>query len=291
MNKAAQAYFQTNVSTADQGRLLIMLYDGALKFLQQAREKMLVKDYAAKGILISKVIDIINELAGSLNMEKGGSLATNLNNLYLLCSARLLQANLKLDVKALDSVVKILEGLRSAYAEILNKPEVKKAVAQIQSRMQPLGSMTKKAQPLMQGSNASPISGLAARAAYGRMQNFQTMQAQAMPKEALTSEQPQAVSRPAPASPPLGPTVFGPVMREAAPLSSQLPNPEVAKPEPKAAPQGFATNPRRQAFFQAMQKAASEDQGSPSEQAGNEQISSQNFVQRSVNLNRLRSYN
>ncbi|MBO4335045.1 MAG: flagellar export chaperone FliS [Desulfovibrio sp.] len=175
MNKAAHAYFKTNVSTTDQGHLLIMLYDGALKFLQQAREKILAKDYAAKGLLISKVIDIINELAGSLNMEKGGSLATNLNNLYFLCTARLLQANLKLDLNALDSVVKILEGLRSAYAEILNRPEAKSAVQQISQRMQPEVSVNKRAQPLMSGTAAAaPVSGLQARAAYGRMAQTQT---------------------------------------------------------------------------------------------------------------------
>ncbi len=125
MNKAAQAYFQTNVSTTDQGQLLIMLYDGALKFLQLAREKMLEKDYAAKGIYISKVIDIINELANTLNLEKGGSLAENLNNLYFLCTTRLLQANLKMNVEQLDTVVNILSGLRSAYAQIIVTPEAR----------------------------------------------------------------------------------------------------------------------------------------------------------------------
>lgn len=77
MNKAAQAYFQTKVNTTDQGQLLLMLYDGALSYLQQARDKMLARDFAAKGILISKVIDIVNELSASLNMDKGGSLAEN----------------------------------------------------------------------------------------------------------------------------------------------------------------------------------------------------------------------
>ncbi len=168
MNTAARAYFKTNISTTDQGHLLIMLYDGALKFLAKAREKIIEKDYAAKGILLSRVIDIITELSGSLNMEKGGSLATNLHNLYILCTARVLQANLKLDLNALDSVVKILEGLRSAYAEILNRPEAKLAVKQIANRMQPDASVTKRAQPIMQGM-ASPVSGMHARAAYGRV--------------------------------------------------------------------------------------------------------------------------
>ncbi len=173
MNKAAQAYFQTKVNTTDQGHLLIMLYDGALKYLQQARDKMLAKDYAAKGVLISKVIDIVNELASSLNMEKGGSLSVNLNNLYILCTARLLQANMKMNIECLDSVVKILSGLRSAYAEIVERPEAQKASQQIAQRLQPVMVATnRKPQPVMQ-MNSGPVSAVHARAAYGRsaMQN------------------------------------------------------------------------------------------------------------------------
>lgn len=139
MNKAAQAYFQTKVNTTDQGQLLLMLYDGALSYLQQARDKMLARDFAAKGILISKVIDIVNELSASLNMDKGGSLAENLNNLYILCTARLLQANLKMNVEQLDSVAHILSGLRGAYAQIIETPEARRAAAEIATRMQPGG--------------------------------------------------------------------------------------------------------------------------------------------------------
>lgn len=167
MNKAAQAYFQTKVSTTDQGQLLLMLYDGALNYLKQARDKMLAKDFAAKGILLSKVIDIVSELSASLNMEKGGSLAVNLNNLYLLCTARLLQANLKMNVESLDSVVHILSGLRSAYAQILENPEARKATAEIAERMQPAGSITKTAQPIMQGVTSAIPRGRA-QALYGK---------------------------------------------------------------------------------------------------------------------------
>lgn len=170
MKNAAQAYFQTKVSTTDQGQLLLMLYDGALNFLQQARDKMLAKDYAAKGLLISKTIDIVTELSNTLNMEKGGTLAENLNNLYFLCTARLLQANLKMNVEQLDSVVGILSGLRSAYAQIIETPEAQKAAAQIASRMNIDASMSQRAAPIM----ASPVmTGTAAgkvlaRAAYGQ---------------------------------------------------------------------------------------------------------------------------
>ena len=167
MNKAAHAYFQTKIGTTDQGQLLLMLYDGALKYIQQARTKMIAKDFAGKGIMISKVIDIVNELAASLNMDRGGSLAVNLNNLYLLCTARLLRANLKMDMESLDSVESILSGLRGAYAQIIETPEARKAAADIANRMQPIGSVTKTAQPITQH-QGMPVPRAQAQAAYGR---------------------------------------------------------------------------------------------------------------------------
>jgi len=170
MQKGAQAYFSTHIATTDQGQLLLMLYDGALKFLAQAREKMLVRDVAGKGILISKTIDIVNELAASLNMEKGGTLAENLDNLYFLCTTRLLQANAKLDVAQLDSVVDILSGLRNAYAQIVNTPEAQAAAAQISARQNPQeANMAKRSAPIMNQNTPAPsvaMGRLQAQAAY-----------------------------------------------------------------------------------------------------------------------------
>lgn len=122
MQKAAQAYLQTQVTTTTQGDLLIMLFDGALKFLARAKESMAAKDYAQKGILISKALDILAELQGSLNSQKGGDLAENLKKIYLLCSSKLLMANLKMDSNLVDEVVRILTGIRDAFSQI-NTPE------------------------------------------------------------------------------------------------------------------------------------------------------------------------
>lgn len=135
MLKGTQAYVQTQFNTTGQGEVLILLYDGAIKFLNQAKEKIEVKDVGAKGLLISKALDIINELDSSLNMNVGGEIAENLHNLYILCSTRLLQANLKLDTKLIDSVIDVLSGLRSAYAEILKTPEAQAAAAEIASKI------------------------------------------------------------------------------------------------------------------------------------------------------------
>ncbi|MFU2209050.1 flagellar export chaperone FliS [Solidesulfovibrio sp. C21] len=117
MQAAARSYFQTQVATTTQGDLLIMLFDAALKFLSQAKEKIAEKNYAQKGILISKAMDILSELQGSLNAQKGGDLADRLQKLYFFCTARLLAANLKMDVAKIDEVVNILTGLRDAFNE------------------------------------------------------------------------------------------------------------------------------------------------------------------------------
>lgn len=134
MQNAAQAYRQTQVGTTGQGEIVVMLFDGALRFLSQAREKIQAKDYAAKGVLISRALDIINELDSSLNMEAGGDLAKNLHQLYFLCTTRLLQANLKLDLEKLTSVADILSGLRDAFAQAAATPEARAACAQISAR-------------------------------------------------------------------------------------------------------------------------------------------------------------
>jgi flagellar protein FliS len=118
VHKAANAYMQTQVTTTTPGHLVIMLYDGAITFLEQAKEEIEAKNYAKKGILISQALDIIAELDGSLNNEKGGELAMNLHRLYMYCNTRLLRANLKMDKDIIDEVIGILSSFRSAFAEI-----------------------------------------------------------------------------------------------------------------------------------------------------------------------------
>ena len=123
MLKAAKAYLSTQVTTATQGDLLLLLYDTAIKHLKQAKEKMAVRDFAAKGLLITKAIEIVSELHESLNKEKGGEVAKNLSKMYFICNTKLLQANLHMDQGKLDEVVAILSGLRQAFAQIIPEYE------------------------------------------------------------------------------------------------------------------------------------------------------------------------
>jgi flagellar protein FliS len=119
MANPARAYLATQVETTSQGELLIMLYEAAIKFLKRAQMEIDNKDYAKKGIYISKAMAIIHELAECLNKEKGGEITPKLSQLYMFCTSQLIKANIRLDKKMIEEVIKIMDGLRSAYAQIV----------------------------------------------------------------------------------------------------------------------------------------------------------------------------
>lgn len=116
---------ETGVVAADPHRLILMLFDGALLAIASASAHMDQKRVADKGQSISRAIDIIsNGLRASLDMENGDDLAQKLDSLYEYLCARLLHANLKNDVAALNEVSHLLGEIRSAWEEIADDPAV-----------------------------------------------------------------------------------------------------------------------------------------------------------------------
>lgn len=111
-------YKKTEVSTANNIRIISMLYDGAVNFVRIARNRLEQKDVAGKALYIAKATAIVAELSSSLNMEAGGEIARNLKRLYDYVLDRLIVANIKNDPDAFDNAEKILDILRSAWKEI-----------------------------------------------------------------------------------------------------------------------------------------------------------------------------
>ncbi|MDL2316972.1 flagellar export chaperone FliS [Desulfovibrio sp. OttesenSCG-928-A18] len=184
MQLASQRYKQTQVTTTSQGDLLIMLYDAALKFLNQAKEGLAANNMAAKGIAISKALDIINELDCTLNKEKGGTLAENLHGLYTFCTGHLVKANIQKSATMIDDVLKVITGIRSAYAEIAPSPEAREAAAEAAANLHMAGSMPPRA-------HAGQISGGAQAPAPGagvRMRNMYARAAEAAQGESTARE-------------------------------------------------------------------------------------------------------
>lgn len=113
-------YQQTAIETASPERLIIMLYDGAIKFVNQAKTSMNEGNVEETNKALIKTQDIISELMIGLNME-AGEIAHNLYNLYDYFKRRLVEANTKKDNVILDEVLGHLIELRSTWVEAAAK--------------------------------------------------------------------------------------------------------------------------------------------------------------------------
>jgi len=112
------AYQETSIATESKGRLVVMLYDGAMKFMRLATKELEAKDYEAKGRYIDRAQDIINELNAVLDMESGGEIAANLRKLYVFMSKRLSEANVQRDPQMIREVISLMEELNKGWKAI-----------------------------------------------------------------------------------------------------------------------------------------------------------------------------
>lgn len=122
VNAYANVGLETGIASASPHKLIVMLYDGALVALLNAKSNIAAGNIAAKGKALSHAITIIdNGLRASLDRTAGGEIAANLDALYDYMSRRLLQANLKNDVTVIDEVHRLLADLRGAWVAIGDK--------------------------------------------------------------------------------------------------------------------------------------------------------------------------
>jgi flagellar protein FliS len=115
---APQSYQQNAVMTAPPGRLVVMLYDGAGRFLRRASLAMRNGDVGRTNESLQRGEAIIDELLVTLDHEKGGEIAAGLRDLYLFCRRHLNEARVEQDHEKVDAVVGLLAELRDAFAQI-----------------------------------------------------------------------------------------------------------------------------------------------------------------------------
>jgi flagellar secretion chaperone FliS len=116
LNKYSALEVETTVNSASPERLVVMLYEGALKAVFTAKRAMTHGETALKGEAISKAIAILDQgLRPALDLENGGGIAANLLALYDYVSTRLLYANLKNDASSLDEAARLLTELKGAW--------------------------------------------------------------------------------------------------------------------------------------------------------------------------------
>lgn len=114
-----QQYQESHLETASQGKLLLMLYDGAIRFLTQAHQALEAKNFQQSHHYILKAEDVITELMACLKMDVGGDIAFNLYRLYEYMNWRLIQANIKRDAGMVLEVQNRLRELREAWVEAI----------------------------------------------------------------------------------------------------------------------------------------------------------------------------
>lgn len=106
---------EAGVVGASPHRLIQMLFEGALEKIAKAKGFMQRNEIEQKGANISWAIKIIGGLQSSLNMEAGGELAVNLDNLYEYMAFKLVEANAENSIEKLDEVTKLLSNIKEGW--------------------------------------------------------------------------------------------------------------------------------------------------------------------------------
>jgi flagellar secretion chaperone FliS len=124
-NNPWQSYRKVATQTATPGQLVLMLYDGAIGFLERGLVGFAQTDPLEFNLTINNNIlraqAIINEINSRLDMERGGEIAANFRRLYNYLLVRLNEANRKKKREPLDEVLTHLRGLRDSWAEMLRQ--------------------------------------------------------------------------------------------------------------------------------------------------------------------------
>lgn len=113
-------YRQTEVQSRTPLELVVMLYDGGLAFIHQARTAIERKDIPARRDATTRALAIVSQLQSTLNMEAGGDVARQLDELYSWVTGRILKATMDNSVEPLDEAARVLVMLRDSWVAIAN---------------------------------------------------------------------------------------------------------------------------------------------------------------------------
>ena len=116
-------YKETSINTSSPIKLVVMLYEGAIRLVKQAKESTLNKDMVSKCQAVDRAVAIIQHLQGALDFEKGGELTFELDRLYTYINSRIFEGSAKLDVRALDEAIRLLTTLHSGWEELARKQQ------------------------------------------------------------------------------------------------------------------------------------------------------------------------
>lgn len=111
-------YKINSITTQSPGKIVVLLYEGAIRFLKEAVDAMEQRDYARKGERIGRALDIVGELNEALDLEVGGEVARNLRNLYIFMIQDLTRASFQNDPEKVHGVIGCLEELLAGWKQV-----------------------------------------------------------------------------------------------------------------------------------------------------------------------------
>ncbi len=122
----AMAQYRTNeFQTASPAKIIVAFYDGAVRFMNLGAQALAVKNYALKGQHLSRAHAIVSELRATLDHTQNPALCGELDRLYTYVLDCITEANMKADSTKLQPAVRVLEQLRSAWAQVAEEPAVR----------------------------------------------------------------------------------------------------------------------------------------------------------------------
>lgn len=120
-------YKKASIESASKEKILLMLYEGAIRFIKQAKEANEAKQISQRGEHIGRAYDIVMELTSSLDFNVGGSMAQNLEQLYIYVLEELTRANITGDSKHLDNCLKVLAILYDGWVKAIESVKKKES--------------------------------------------------------------------------------------------------------------------------------------------------------------------
>lgn len=121
MSHPFHKYKQTQVTSASREKLLLMLYEGAIKFTKKAIVAIEEKNIPDRCTNIGRAYDIVLELNNTLDHEVGGDISRNLEQLYMFITDRYTKANMTASVQPLKDALQILETLYEGWVQAVEK--------------------------------------------------------------------------------------------------------------------------------------------------------------------------
>ncbi len=132
-NKYIKQYQTSNITTATPEKLMIMLFDGAVQFLQKAKKAIEEKNLQERATNIESARKIVRELMRTIDLENGNDVSKSLFVLYNRMAMKLIKANVSKNVTLIDEVIEDLSNIRWGFQKAI---EIQSGISTVESVMQ-----------------------------------------------------------------------------------------------------------------------------------------------------------